>query len=408
MQSTYITWNKVCKFHGVPASDWKFNGQYNYVEFTNGSRIDLLDLKYLPSDPLYERLGSLEYSDGAIDEAGEINVLAYEVLKSRIGRHLADKIRPTLLMGGNPSKNWTHRLFYKPWKDGNLEENKAFIVSKYQDNPYTAEAYGQQLAKLTDAAMKARLMYGDWEYDEDPNTMMKIESINDLFTNTITLDNNKYLVCDAARFGRDHIVIGIFKGLDWYKVVYKQKQNLEETKEDILDLCQKEMIPRSHVLIDEDGVGGGLVDMLQGSRGFVANRSPLINLTGVQIESLKSNYKNLKSQCVYKMAEMVKDALIRVSFKDEHAKEMLVADLEQYRVKNTGKDKKLEIISKDEMKERLGRSPDFGDVLLMRMWFELKKISDTIVEYKQPAYEPVSQFEGGGEKTQTNPFNMFE
>ena len=91
MTSTFITWCKVCKHHGIPAAMWKLNGQYNYIEFTNGSRVDLLDLKYLPSDPLFERFGSLEYSDGAIEEAGEIHFLAYDVQKSRIGRHLNDE-----------------------------------------------------------------------------------------------------------------------------------------------------------------------------------------------------------------------------------------------------------------------------------------------------------------------------
>jgi len=51
MASTFLTWCKVCKYHNIPQDDWKLNGQYNYIEFKNGSRIDLLDLKYLPSDP---------------------------------------------------------------------------------------------------------------------------------------------------------------------------------------------------------------------------------------------------------------------------------------------------------------------------------------------------------------------
>ena len=87
MQSTFLTWIKVCKHHNIPHSDWKLNQMYSFIEFLNGSRIDLLDVSYKPSDPLYERLGSLEYTDGAIEEAGEIHRMAYDVLKSRIGRH---------------------------------------------------------------------------------------------------------------------------------------------------------------------------------------------------------------------------------------------------------------------------------------------------------------------------------
>ncbi len=37
------------------------------------------------------------------------------------------------------------------------------------------------------------------------------------------------------------------------------------------------------------------------------------------------------------------------------------------------KDVKRRIISKDEIKEPLGRSPDFADRLMMRMYFEVQK-----------------------------------
>lgn len=397
MQSTYLSWCKVCKYHKIPPSDWKLNGQYNYIEFFNGSRIDLLDLKYLPADPLYERFGSLEYSDGAIDEAGEIDYLAYEMLKSRIGRHLSDKIRPTLLIGGNPSKNWTYRFFYKPYREGLLSANKVFIEANYNDNPYTAEIYGQQLAKLTDRVLKERLMFGNWEYDDDPTTMMQYSNIIDLFTNTVVQSKEKYLVVDAARFGRDFIVLAFWQGFNWYKVVFKQRQATDETEEDIKDFAAKELIPYSHILIDEDGIGGGLVDHLRGVRGFVANRAPLRSLNPSAPESLKTNFKNLKAQCAYKLAEMVNEHKLRVSFQDEKAKEMLIADLEQYKVLNPDKDNKKQIISKEVMKEHLGRSPDFGDTALMRMWFELKAKENEQPEYKQPPYEPMSSFEMGGE-----------
>ena len=206
MQSTYITWLKVCDFHQIPKNDWHLNGQYNYIKFNNGSQIDLLDLKFLPSDPLYERFGSLEYCDGAIDEAGEVDFLAYDVLTSRIGRHLADVVRPTMLCGGNPKKNWTYRTFYKPWKENKLLPGQAFIPAKYTDNPYLSDRYGKQLNSLKDSVMKARLKDGDWEYENDSNSMMIFEAINSLFTNTIVERGDKYLIVDAARFGGDLIV----------------------------------------------------------------------------------------------------------------------------------------------------------------------------------------------------------
>ena len=57
----------------------------------------------------------------------------------------------------------------------------------------------------------------------------------------------------------------------------------------------------------------------------------------------------------------------------EEYKGYLIEDLEQIKRKNADMDGKLCIIGKDEIKEKLGRSPDFSDAMMMRMYFELQK-----------------------------------
>ncbi len=53
-------------------------------------------------------------------------------------------------------------------------------------------------------------------------------------------------------------------------------------------------------------------------------------------------------------------------------KEKLTEDLQQMKRKDADKDGPLKIVPKEEVKENIQRSPDFGDTLMMRMWFELK------------------------------------
>ena len=81
MKSSFETFKKVCSYHKIPANDWKLNGQYNYVEFFNNSKIDLLDLDEKPSDPMFERFGSLEYTGGWIEEAAEMK---YKVCRCQL------------------------------------------------------------------------------------------------------------------------------------------------------------------------------------------------------------------------------------------------------------------------------------------------------------------------------------
>lgn len=118
MNSTFVTWSKVCTHHGIPRDDWTLDGKYNVIRFKNGSTIDLLDVSYKPTDPLYERFGSTEYSHGFGEEVGEWHFLAFDVLKSRIGRHKVivegKDITPPPKFGlsANPSKGWARRVFY--------------------------------------------------------------------------------------------------------------------------------------------------------------------------------------------------------------------------------------------------------------------------------------------------------
>lgn len=376
-KSTYVTFLKVCQFHKIPRDDWKFNGSENYIEFVNGSRIDFLDLAYKPSDPMYERFGSLEYSNGWIEEAGETKFLAFDVLKSRIGRHLNREmgIPIKMLITCNPKKNWLYKQVYQPWKGNTLSKDFRFVQSLYQDNPHTAKEYGEQLKSISDKATKQRLMYGNWEYDDDPALLIKYDNIVDLFTNTVD-KGDKYITADIARYGGDKIVIMIWNGYEVERIEVNEKQGLDITADKIRTLAREHQVPFSHIIVDEDGVGGGIVDTLTGINGFVNNSSPLIN----PLSEEKQNFRNLKSQCYYMLADYINGHKIAIKTSDESIKELIIEELEQVKSKDLDKDSKLQIISKEEVKEVLGRSPDFSDALMMRIWFDLERIGGDIDE----------------------------
>ena len=40
----FVSFTNVCTFHEIPSDEWHLIGKYNYIEFTIGSRLDLLDL----------------------------------------------------------------------------------------------------------------------------------------------------------------------------------------------------------------------------------------------------------------------------------------------------------------------------------------------------------------------------
>lgn len=387
MQSTYVTWMKVCKYHHIPRDEWKLDGAMHAIRFVNGSTIDLLDLSFRPSeDPLYERFGSLEYSDGAIEEAGEVHPLAREVLKTRVGRWMNEElgINPSLLETGNPKKNWTYHLFYKPWTKDQLPPDRIFIQALHKDNPHGERGYGKNLDRIQDPIMRARLRDGEWEYEDDPSALMNYAAIADIFTNAIADDeedaSDRWMSVDVARGGSDKTVVTLWRGWVAYRILYRTKQDTRITAQWVAGLALEHEIPYSHIVVDEDGVGGGVVDNLRGVRGFTANSSPIETMDENEDEEIISNvpaqrvaFANLKAQCGYCLANKVNRHELAVRTEDEQIREWLTNDLEQIKEQNVDSDdKKRQLVPKEEVKIILGRSPDFGDTFLMRSVFDLK------------------------------------
>jgi len=174
-------------------------------------------------------------------------------------------------------------------------------------------------------------------------------------------------------------VIKCWKGLEIYKVFVRSKQATNVTADLIRKVLNDERIPYSHAVIDEDGVGGGVVDNLPGVRGFVANSSSLEDIRVDELTKEKPNYRNLKAQCAYMLAEEINNHRMAVKpetidyDEDIDYENLLTEDLEQIRAKDVdADDKKLDLVPKEEIKGTLGRSPDYGDNMIMRMIFFLK------------------------------------
>lgn len=393
MKSTYITFLKVCKWHNIPKKSWKLNSQYNYIQFWNGSRIDLIDASYQPRDPLYERFGSEEYTSGWLEEAGEIKAKAFDVLKSRIGRHMNEEygLLAKMLLTCNPKKNWIYFDFYKRYTEGTLFEDSCFIQSLYLDNPYTAEEYGKLLAKIKDPIMRARLKDGLWEYDDDDASIMEYGKIINIFTKTYnpSPEDEMYLSSDPARFGRDKSVIIIWHGLFMRKIMFEDKNTMPNIykrtttyiADKIKSKCDKNGIPYENAVVDDGGLGGGVVDQVPDCYAFVGGATaiteddddPRYRLQ----ESKKYSYRNLRAQCYFKLAELVDKGEIGCHPDiNPEVRNWIIEELEAIKKKDVADDeKKLQIIKKEEIKETIGRSPDFADAIMQRMVFLLGESS---------------------------------
>lgn len=370
-ESTYITFTKVFQAYGIEG--WKYNGVDHYFTFANGSRIDFIELSHKPSDPFYERFGSKEYTGGWIEEAGETTFGAYDSIKTRIGRHLNDKygILGKIFITLNPKKNWVHNYFYKPYKANELPAGVQFLVSLVTDNPFIEAGYIEQLQNIKDKVRKERLLHGNFDYDDDDNMLMTYDAIDDMFTaeGRVKAEGDHYLIIDVARFGADESKFYVFHGnLCTFRKTVKGKR-VTEVAEDGKEIAIRFNIPMSRVIADDDGVGGGVVDILR-CKGFVNGSSALEN----PANSNKEFYENLKTQCTYMAADQInkRETGFAHTVVNPAFKEKFVEEAEQVKRRDPDSDGKLKIMRKEDVKELIGRSPDDWDCFMMRQWFRLK------------------------------------
>lgn len=368
-QTTLLELLEVLNELGLPKESYNYNIQQSLITFSNGSRIFLYDLGYMPSDPNYDRIGSLNLTGAAIDEAQEVQYKVVNVLRGRFSlvEKWGWKTIPKILMTCNPSRNWIYTEYYKPWKAGTLQKDRQFIPALVGDNPTVPQSYIDFLRK-SDPVTVARLLDGNFEYDDDPNVLFATDVIASMFKSG-KKSKDRFITADVARFGKDSTVITVWEGLHCSAIYRKSKFSTRDTVEYIRDLASRLNVEMDRVVVDEDGVGGGVVDQL-GCVGFVNNSKALSPYAASVRSYLKRNFANLKTQCYWLFAQLAAQGFVSVEATGE-IKEKLNEELGFVRYKQVDTDDKIALEAKQDLKERLGRSPDIADALMFRFYFEL-------------------------------------
>jgi len=371
-ETTLVSLFEIAKMQGLDATKhFKYNGQSNQIDFLNGSTILLKDLYLFPSDPNFDELGSLEITDAFIDEANQVSLKARNIIKSRIRFKLDENnLIPKILYTTNPAKNWVYSDFFKPHSDNKLDSNKKFIQSLVDDNPFISRHYKENLLTL-DKNSKERLLFGNWDYENDPSALVDYDAIIDCFTNDhVQPSGIKYISADLAMQGRDKFIAGSWNGLICTVRIDKPLSTGKSIENDIKQLMIQESAPHSKTIVDSDGLGAYLESYLTGIKEFHGGAKASVKyFDGKKLPE----YNHLKSECAFKLAELINERKIKIIC-NEMQKQAIIEELGCLKKDNLDNDTgKLQIIKKDKMKEILQRSPDYLDMLIMRCYFEVRK-----------------------------------
>lgn len=378
--TTLITFNQALKDLGLEKR-MKWKAQEKRFEVDNGSLIFFKDIDHEPSDPEYDRLGSYDLTGDFLDEAQEIHPKAISVLRGRFSKLVGDgwETIPKSFYSCNPAKTWIYSEFYRPWVDGKLSKDKAFIPSLVTDNPYVGEEYIKSLKKADKITVR-RLLHGDFEYEDAHGVLMNYDAICDIFTNSITKNGEKYMTVDVAGEGVDMTKFYIWEDLEVVKVESYKETTPDFCINKIIELAKAYQVPFSHIVVDAIGIGDGVArsELLIGIIGYKGSVGAFQTDKSLTSEmKFTTDFKNLRSQCGFLLAEMVNNHRIAVKVDgdvQENLKEELgiFIDVTKEGAKRQLISKTVDSVTQKSMKTLLGRSPDDSDNLLMRMYFNVR------------------------------------
>lgn len=249
---------------------------------------------------------------------------------------------------------------------------------KTEDNPFIPK---EEILKA-----KEELDYNTFkqeylaEYVENQGSLFKFTALVDVFSNTITKENNKYLTVDIADDGGDKTIFSFWEGLEEYRREEFSGLNTEAIIQKIREYQMNEKIPMSNTAVDAIGVGAGVASnsLLDGIIGFKGSFAPiktddnivlLPNVSYTKTAPLVSDYRNLRSQCVFTLADLVNNHKI-ASKVTGRAKEYIIEELSVYQDVSTGDGKRMATQTED-VKAIIGRSPDNASTWIMRMYFQV-------------------------------------
>lgn len=219
------------------------------------------------------------------------------------------------------------------------------------------------------------------EYVDNQGALFHYDALVDVFSNTVVKENAKYLLIDIADDGSDKTVFSFWEGLEEYKRTEFERLNTESIIAKTREFASQDRIPFSHIAVDAIGVGAGVASssLLDGIIGFKSSYGPiktdqdivkLPNVGYTKVAPLVSDYKNLRSQCVFTLAGLVNNHEI-ASRCVGRQKEAVIEELSNYQDASTGDGKRF-ATPKEDIKEIIGRSPDASDTWVMRCYFVVR------------------------------------
>lgn len=350
----------------------RFIGTVNKVEWkataTNGSEI-LFVPESIKDDPDLDRWKGLEVNGFLFEEANEMAEKTFFKAQERMGTWIIPNTKrqpPSLILSTcNPARNWVKRTFYDAWRSGAIKRPYFYLPANVTDNPYLSQEYLDDLKNLPKAEYE-RFVLGNWDAADDPEQLIKYEWV--LAAKGVEkVPGKRSMGVDVARFGDDSTVFAMMDGNELESIEPHDGLAIDQTADRAQAIMtdREKPIGADQVKIDAVGLGAGVVDILRKAGFAVVEVLAGAKATkdGVPGYPGGFRYYNLRSQLWFEMREKFRTGQIYIPDMPSR----LIEDLTAPKYSISG-EKVLRVESKDDIKKRLGRSPDYADALMQALY----------------------------------------
>lgn len=271
------------------------------------------------------------------------------------------------------------------------------------DNPYVPASEVEKAKKELDYDTYRQEF--EAEYLDNAGSLFKYDALIDIFSNSIVKKEGKYLIVDIADDGSDKTKFSFWEDLEEYRREEFERLNTESIIAKIREYAADQRIPYSHIAVDAIGVGAGVASssMLDGIIGYKSSyqaiktdtdivRLPNVGTISNPLVPRITDYKNLRSQCIFTLADLVNNHKI-ASRVTGRQKEAIIEELSNYQNLAVSDGKRM-ATSKEDIREIIGHSPDDSDCFIMRVFFHIKErmIGDQSPERTNIVNSQIAQF----------------
>lgn len=355
-----------------------WNRSEKYIIYKNSSKIRYGGMGDRPDD--WEKWMSGEYGWIAIDQAEQFTELEFRMLATRLRLKLPG-IRYFFLLSCNPNIGWIKEIFV----ESNLEDH-IFVPALPEDNLANLPVgyIGRMRGILTPKQQKA-LLEGNWEAITEPDNVFAYTEIQKAAGRSVEASEPVQIGADIARGGDDETVIILREGLKIRIYNRAQGHDLMKTTGLIWKCCQDKIIPKwgdklnkITIKIDADGIGAGVVDRLMELKsekeGLYTDmilkivdkerreelnkqeyrmKIKIVEIHGAAKAKEPAIYKNQRAEIHWGMRELLPDLDLPP---DRELQTQLMAI--KYKINSAGQ---IMIVPKEDIKKKLGRSPDSAE-----------------------------------------------